>query len=308
MKIYPFILAIAIISGCGTTTGNYGTTFLVQATPTEALARGLSSWEETTRSLFAPQVFSSKEIPIVASSSYRMATQGGRPLAIRTNTTLTAVNKDGSAGGTLTLSEARLALKEISFEREGQSEAEIEIKYQGPYLIDLMTDTATPSFDTITLDNGTYQKIKMKLAKMESGLPPTDTLYERSIYLEGTYSGATGNSGNVTDIPFTLVFETDDDFELSALSQGFSISATSANTVIVALRMNRWLNFHDAENQEDEDFSDVIVTSGRIDLSKDSASTNHKIWQTMRKLLKASARFGKDSDGSGKLEDNEDDD
>lgn len=97
---FPIYLALAVLvlSGCGTTTGNYGVALLVQATRPGALAALLG---------------------------YR-ALQDGSPV------TLTATNKNGATGGTLTLTDARLALKEIRFKLSTATAAQAELKYQGP--------------------------------------------------------------------------------------------------------------------------------------------------------------------------------
>ncbi len=274
-KIILCALVIALLSRCGTTTGSYGIALIAQGTKPGSLAAILNAFES----------FSSLS---------------------RASVSITATNKDGSSGGTLTLTDARLALKEIRFKRAGESAG--DIKYQGPYIIDLLSDTVSPAFETIQLPSGTYTEFEMKLAKVEEGISESDDIFGKSIYLEGTYSGVTGNSGTVTDVPFTLAFEIDEEFELTAGSEGFDVSTNNLQTVIVAFRMARWLAFNSSVNDKEEDLSDVLISSGRIDLSDDSPTTNKNIWEGIRKLVKASADFGNDTDGNGKLESGEDDD
>ncbi len=276
-KLFRVILVsvlLWLLASCGTTTGNYGVALVVQGTKPGSLVSAVSRFLG-----FA---------------------------AVRAPTSITAVDKNGSAGGTVTLTDARLALKEIKFKRSGEGTG--DVKYAGPFVVDLLTDTVTPSFETIALSAGTYTEFEMKLAKIETGLEASDSLLGKSIYLEGTYSGPTGNSGTVTGIPFTLALEIDEEFELPAGAKGFDVADNTLSTVIIAFRMAKWFAFDSPVNDKSEDLSDVLVSSGRIDLSDASPTTNKNIWEVVRNLVKASADFGKDEDGSGKLESDEDED
>ena len=70
----------------------------------------------------------------------------------------------------------------------------------------------------------------------------TDPLFGNSIYLEGTYTGAS-SGGPVTDAPFTLSFDLDEEFELSSAGEtalGFVIDDGVLNPVIIAFRLARW--------------------------------------------------------------------
>jgi len=275
-NVYRLAIAlflVTVVSSCGTTTGNYGVALLVQGTAPGSLTSLITRAFGVT---------------------------SGRSVSV------TALNKDGSTGGTLTLTDARLALKEIRFRSSGGETG--DVKLQGPFIVDLLSNTVSPALDTIDLTAGLYTGFEMKLAKVESGIEATDTLFGRSIYLEGTYSGPTGNSGTVANVPFTLAFEIDEEFALPDGVQGFQVADNTLSTVIIAFRMARWLAFNSSANDKPEDLSDVQVSSGRIDLSDSSPSTNKNIWEVIRKLVKDSADFGKDSDGDGKLESSEDED
>lgn len=290
ISITVFITALSFVSlgGCGTTTGSFATSVIIQGTKPGSLS--------TMRSMVANLAASLAQLLVL--------------------------NTDGSLGGTLTLSDARLSLKEIKLKRNesGLSETEKEddnqVKYRGPFIVDLISNTVTPSLGSLILASGTYDRIELKLAKIEdeageSGSPlvsPSDNLYRKSIYLAGTYTGST-NGGSVTDAPFTLSFELDEEFALAAGSRGFSLQSNATNTVIIAFRLAKWLAFNNTTvNDKNVDFRNIITNAGRIDLSDASEGDNKKIWEVMREAVKASADFGRDSNDDGRLESSEDDD
>ncbi len=220
--------------------------------------------------------------------------------------TISVRDRNGSEAGVLTLTEARVALKEIKFKKSGEDAG--EAKYQGPYIVDLLSGVVTPELPAIRLGAGDYERIELKLAKLEDGqVADGDVMAHKSIYLAGTYTGNT-SAGAVTDAPFTLTFELDDEFFLSG-DEALVISDVEPNPIIVAFRLNRWVAFDDSEiNDKNVDFSQVAVSGGEISLSDQSGATDQKIWEVIRKGIKESADFGKDDDDNGVLECAEDED
>ncbi len=233
-------------------------------------------------------------------------------------------DQSGSVVGTLNLSEARVALKEIKIklpesELDTAEKAEVNesIKFKGPYVLDLLANSISPALPPISLAAGSYSKIQLKLDKIEGsesddvGAPlvnESDTLYGKSIYLAGTYTGNTA-SGAVTEMPFVLSFELDEEFDISSGGQDLAISSTEANVVIVAFRLAKWFAFDNTEtNDKAVDFTNVTPQADKIELSDSSDGMNQKVWEVIRKALKHSADFGKDADEDGKLGTNEDDD
>ncbi len=244
--------------------------------------------------------------------------------SVTSSITVSVKNLDGTTAGTLTLTDARIALKEIKVKLPDSgslSEAEAteneNIKFRGPYVINLIQNSVSPALPAISLAAGSYRSLDLKLDKLEgdevneSGSPlvaATDPMFGRSIYLSGTYSGDTA-SGTVTDMPFTLSFELDEHFVVDAGGQDLAISATEPNPVIVAFRLVRWLKLDDlTANDKGVDFRNVTPASGAISLSDQSNGNNQKVWEVIRKAVKQSADFGRDSDEDGRLESNEDDD
>ncbi len=286
-RIAISISVLGLVWGCGTTTGNYVTQLLIQGTKPGSL-----------------------------SAVRRAITLQSSSVAISVK------NKDGTAAGTLTLTDARLALKEIKFKRveTGLSQTEIdgddEIKLTGPYVVDLLTDTMTPALPNLALAVGSYSSIELKLDKIEGDekdatgaqlISNSDSLFGKSIFLEGTYTGTTA-SGLVTDTPFTLSFKIDEELKYTG-TNAFPVAAGQNNNIVIAFRLVKWLAFDNLTvNDKGVDFRDVVVSSGRIDLSDASSGNNEKVWQVIRDGVEKSADYGVDKDGNGKLESSEDQD
>jgi hypothetical protein len=229
-----------------------------------------------------------------------------------TSVTLPVYSTASSQVGTLTLSDVRVALKEIKIKTASRTSDDDNIKFQGPYIVDLLSNSVSPSLPSIQLAAGTYDEIEMKLAKLEgSDVDSADPLFGNSIYIAGTYSGATA-SGTVTDMPFQFSYDLDETFELTGSggsAEGFAVDASNAVPIIVAFRLRKWFSFDDTSvNNNAKEFSSVVVQSSQINLNKDSGGINADLRQVVRDLIKKSADYGRDSDSDGVLEQSEDDD
>lgn len=280
--------------------------------------------------------------------------------AAESNSTIAVKDSLGTQIGTLTLTDARLSLKEIKLkledeeaeseetatsrltsakeeeeeeetEEEDKSESEIKteendkVKFQGPYVVDLLTNSVSPSLGEVDLIEGIYKEIVLKLHKIKGDeeddqaqalVTTDDPLYGNSIYLEGTYTGTIA-SGAVTDLPFQMSFELDEEFKLGGLGTGaggFNIEADTESSVMIAFRVAKWLNFSNQETNSDGfDFTDLTSTTltgggTGIILNHDTSGNNSKIREVIKENIKKSADYGKDEDGDGKLAAAEDDD
>ncbi len=285
-----FFLAILFLSRCGTSTGNYGTQLIFQGTTPGSLG-------------------------IINSST----------MAASTGVAVAVVNRDGSANGTLTVTDARLALKEIKIKRDttGLTDAEKAVdsktKLTGPFLVNLLTNTVSPSLSSLGLATGNYKSIEFKLDKIEGDekdaagvqlVAATDGLFGKSIYLEGTFTGTTA-LGSATDMPFTMSYDIDEELKLEGTNL-FALTQGGAASLIVAFRMPKWFLFSNtAVNDQNIDFRNITPASSRIDLNSLSAGNNQKNWQVIKDAIEKSMDFGTDTNGDGKLgktEDEDDDD
>ena len=240
--------------------------------------------------------------------------------------------------GILSLTDARVALKEIKIklaEEEVDSTNEEEddnVKFKGPYVVDLITNTISPSLDTITVIPGNYKEIELKLHKIKGEekdddsitvlIGPDDPLFGNSIYIAGTYTGATADSV-VTDVPFFLSFDFDEKFRLTGIdsstgiadtSLGFEVVDEAVSSVIIAFRQAKWFIFDDPEtNKKMLDFNSITLSQDStgaaiILLDEDTEDDNEDIRRVIKENIKESADYGRDKDGNGELESDEDDD
>lgn len=228
---------------------------------------------------------------------------------------------DGSLQGVISLETALLSLKEIKFksseEEDGAAETqseEDEIAYEGPVMVDLLTNMVTPSLEEIQLAEKTYDSIELKLAKLEgeeeddSGEPLVDEthpLFGKSVYLSGTYT-----PDKSTAIPFEMSYELDEEFKLSGGEGSLSIDESAEiNPIIIAFRMARWFVFDNPETNSDSiSFSDATTVNGELVFTKDIEDPNQKIMEIIKENIKESADYGEDRDGDGELGSDEDDD
>ena len=248
--------------------------------------------------------------------------------AAGTTAQLDVTATDGTLLGFVTLTDARLALKEIKFklpEIEVDTLEEIEendsIDLSGPFVVDLITDVITPPPDLVAVIAGTYDEIELKLDKIEGDeldelgdplVEPTDPLYDRSIYIEGTYSD---EAGTLIDIPFILAFDFDETFELTGISdtsEGFVVDENITNEIIIAFRLTTWFDFSNPETEMGVDFGDLTVDPllGIVldEITADADQTIEDIREVIEENIEESADYGEDLDGDDELDSDEDDD
>lgn len=95
-----------------------------------------------------------------------------------------------------------------------------KIRLNGPFVVDLLTGTSTPSLADLTLPSGMVREIKVKLSHL-------------------TVAGTVDVGGTPT--PFNIDSSIDKDIEYSDLS-GFEISeAVSVNEIILSFDVAKWL-------------------------------------------------------------------
>ena len=287
--------------GCGTTVGNPMVALEIQGTAPGTLSAPIAfpSLARLTAPLYGP-------VSALASPRRDSILSAASAATIEVEVS----DANGDPIGTLTLDTARLALEEITIETDDSETKDPD--FPGPYIVNLVTNTVEPALGTIQLPAGTYKQIQLKLAKTEDGdVPSSDDLFKRSIYVEGTYSGEAGGSTR-TDIPFTMAFDLDEEFQLTptgGTSAGISLAAGENATIIVAFRLNRWLRFNDGETNSDGlDFDNLSVGGGEIVLDEDASGDDEKIREVIKENIKISADYGKDANGDGELESSEDDD
>ncbi len=206
------------------------------------------------------------------------------------------------------LTKAWIVVKEIEFKaaettaEESEDEAVEEIQFRGPYFVDLLA--ATPEvLDTKTLPAKVYRRIEMKLEAAEdesSTLWPVDApagLANRSMYFEGTFGPS--------NTAFTFSSNDGTEFKVSGAN---GIAPEEGQNILMSIRFAdiiRKIDLTALASATDKDIND----GNRIpatDPCPTIESGISDIFTCFRKGMENEADIGKDSDGSGELEDDED--
>ena len=202
-----------------------------------------------------------------------------------------------STGLSITLSEAWTVVKEVEFkseEIEGVEDSEIEIEFQGPYVVDLLS--ATPMvLDTQQIAEKGIRRIKMKLHKAES--LPVDApagLANNSIFVTGTVGGNN----------FTL--QMDDSTEMQIAGPNSFVPGENSELLVEIQLANifKQINMSTVVNNE------VIDSSNRhsgANLCNAIDPSANDIYTCVRKGLEMHANFGQDNDGDDDLDSNDSD-
>ncbi len=269
-------------------------------------------------------------IPVAATTS---SYSGFSTMAVGDPTAIVPViGVAGTQIGTLTLTNALIALKSIEFElaetdEHADEQATLETgesssDFDGPYVVNLLTNVMTPQPNLTNLIAGVYEEIEIELDKIEGdevgedGTTPivdsTDPLFGRSIYLAGTYSNV---AGTLVEVPFTMAFDLDAEFSLAGAggtSVGMVIDADTVNSIIIAFRLNKWFDFSNPETEKGVDFSNLTIDPVNgivLDETETAADLNAgNVQEVIKKNIEKSADYGEDSDNDGELSSEEDDD
>lgn len=201
----------------------------------------------------------------------------------------------GTSVGLISLTTARLVLKEFEIEQETVEDAEVEYEFNGPYVVDLLAGTMDPEPAPVDLPAGAYSQVKFKIDAVEGDevdeedgtqlVDNADPLFGHSILLGGTYTPSGGSAA-----AFEYTFDIDAEFELKAADETavpFELSALGVNDIIVSFRLARWFDGMDPAA-----------------FAADPAAFS----EALKENIKLSADYGKDEDGDGVLGSDEDDD
>ncbi len=209
------------------------------------------------------------------------------------STSIPVIGSDGSSAGTLALDTAKIVLKEVEFELESADGDSTGIDFKGPYIVDLINNSVSPDPGTAEVSSGIYTEIKLKMAKLEeddadeAGISDSDLL-EKSIYLSGTYSPASGNSKS-----FVLSFKLDEEFKIENDGDGIILEEGIESAIEVSFDLEKWFDLSNSEtNSDGYDFSDINSTS--IVLEKDGEDTEKELLEVIKDNIKESAEFDKE--------------
>jgi hypothetical protein len=170
-----------------------------------------------------------------------------------------------NASGTVTLTAARIYVKEVKLEVPGlpdettceevqtsdefsddnedsevecSSDGSSELSLKGPFAFDLMTGLSTPDVSAFTIPSGTYEEIKISLeesAAEDGVLAEGDPLLGRTLVAEGTYTDANGS------VDFSLSLKFSEEIQIEN-SDGITVAEQSATTIIATLDPVAWFS------------------------------------------------------------------
>ncbi|MFQ3228867.1 hypothetical protein [Reinekea sp.] len=225
----------------------------------------------------------------------------------------------GSVKGTVTLTDAWVVIEEIELEHEDDyapNETEVasaeDIEFEGPFVLDLKTNTVYPELPMISIKSGTYTDIEFDLEPLLNedlaGLVDLDEatkaqLTGKTIYFKGDYQAL----GSADTVPFSLETSEEIDFELNAQSldaNGFVIDSIGINDVIVAFKMATWFDFSNLETNE-YDHLDLSVFDSTTGIAL--TDNNAQILDVIAENIEFSADYGVDEDDDGELDDEDED-
>lgn len=161
---------------------------------------------------------------------------------------------------------AKVVIQEIEFKLAqncNQDDNELEVDYEGPYVVNLLNGSSTPDLGQIDLNPGPYCEIEFEIEAYEIDNDDNESLTfliqdsemnNLSLLIEGL---------SPESIPFTLRFEEDEEFELESTNAlGFELKAGTANELLLALDIRSLFN--------NITFTTLIQNGGEIEISKDS--------------------------------------
>lgn len=265
------ILSIALLTACpGTRTGNPDAVLAMTATNTTVIAA--NNWFEK-----------------IMGSLFPFATAFG-PLSTITDL----------GGNTVNLTDAAVGIESVEFKTEevGDDAETQEIELSGPYFIDLFA--ATPeTLGTASIPALGYRRIKMKLHKPEDdAVNVPAALGSNSIYL----------AGEVNMVAFSYATEEESEFEMGGSNP---VTPSSSADLLAVIRLGELIQLIDltdlttAGNKNISE-SNRIPTVTVSDPCPSIKSNADDLFTCFRDGLEAVSEFGKDSDGSGEIEDDED--
>lgn len=168
-----------------------------------------------------------------------------------------------------------------------EEQHDADLKWKGSFVFDLMTNTVSPEIPSVTVLDGTYRRLEFEV-KPNRVLEAADPLLNHSVYVAGTVTL------NGTAVPFTYALRLSEEFKIRA-PQGATVQPEAMNAVVIAFNPSLW--FHAA------DFSSATQdATGTIVIDENN---NTGLLDSVKEKIKESAKFGKDEDGDGEVEDEE---
>jgi hypothetical protein len=210
-----------------------------------------------------------------------------------------------STGATVSFSEAWIVIKEIEFKAaetlagETEDESAETTEFKGPYFVNLTSATAQV-LDTKSLTEKTYRRIKMGLEAAEDNSAvgwPSDApagLQNNSMYISGLYNS----------LAFTFSSHDGSEYTISGAN---GITPEEGQSLLVSIRFSdiiKKTNLSALATTSNTNISEANRVTATSPCPTIDASAED-LYTCFRKGLENEADFGKDSDGSGEIEQDE---
>lgn len=161
-------------------------------------------------------------------------------------------------------------------------------RFKGPYVYDAVTGVIDGDLPPVDLVDGSYRRVEFQL-KRSLDVADDDPLLGNVFYIKGTVTKADDST-----VPFEIEWHVAMNFRLKA-ENPFAVVAGGENKLSIAFDMVKWFDGIDLAAAEAD-------ADGTVYVNKQS---NREILKQLHKNMKIHTRFGKDSDGDGKLGDAE---
>jgi len=165
------------------------------------------------------------------------------------------------------------------------------IRITGPYLVDLMAGTSTPSLSDLLLPPLVYNQIKISFDSVDED--DEEELVDSEDPILGNTLVASGSfTYDATDYTFDLALDFDDEIEFENVD-GAAIDAATLNNLVVELDVNSWFsNVSVGECLADGDL--VADETGHVTI--DESTDDCDILDSIKDSVEHSGDFGDDHD------------
>jgi hypothetical protein len=165
-----------------------------------------------------------------------------------------------------------------------ETEIDKNVKLKGPYTFDLLTGTVSEELPKIELLDGSYKRIEFKMKPLR-GEDASNPMLNHSALIIGTYQGQ----------GFEIRLNQEEKFRLMGAG-AMQFVAGESNQIAIVFDVSAWMSGVDFAGAEVDPLSNLILVDDQH---------NPTIYQLVKKNLKSKTRFGKDDDGDGELESDE---
>lgn len=163
-----------------------------------------------------------------------------------------------NSNSSLTWTSGSLNISEIDFEAESNN---LEIEYELKNLYNVNLFNLSPVLGNITIPDGTYDEVELKL-KLTKSITP-----ELPLTLKGSYTNSMG-----TKIP--VEFNFNDEFEMEVEAEDLVVSGSTDYLALINVQLNKLMT-----NVSSADLNEAIKTNGTIVIS---ATSNTSLYNKLK--------------------------